>query len=93
VIALGFALRATDGPARVRRAVATLLGVVLAQGLVGYVQYFTGLPEVLVGVHLLGACLVWVAALDVWLSSTELVPRAAPRPAVPPVWETGVRGR
>jgi cytochrome c oxidase assembly protein subunit 15 len=92
VIALGFALRATDGPRRVRRAVATLLGVALAQGAIGYVQYFTGLPEVLVGFHLLGACLVWVATLDVWLSSTESVPRAAPRPPVAPVWESGVRG-
>ncbi len=29
----------------------------------GYVQYFTGLPEVLVGLHVLGACLVWIATL------------------------------
>ena len=36
----------------------TLLAVTLAQGLVGYVQYFTGLPEVLVGVHLLGTGLL-----------------------------------
>ena len=41
-----------------------LLAVTLAQGVVGYVQYFTGLPEVLVGVHLLGtgvltAALTW----------------------------------
>ncbi len=92
VIALGFALRATDGPPRVRRAVTTLLGIALAQGVVGYVQYFTGLPEILVGVHLLGACLVWVATMDVWLSSTERVPRAAPKPTAPPLWETGIRG-
>jgi cytochrome c oxidase assembly protein subunit 15 len=49
-----------------RRAVAgcaALLGVELAQGLVGFVQYFTGVPAVLVGVHMLGACLVWLAAL------------------------------
>ena len=31
-----------------------LLGVTVLQGAVGYVQYFTGLPEVVVGVHLLG---------------------------------------
>ena len=40
-----------------------LLGVSLAQGLIGYVQYFTGVPEVLVGLHVLGACLVWIATL------------------------------
>lgn len=40
-----------------------LLGVSLTQGVVGYVQYFTGLPELLVGIHVLGACLVWIATL------------------------------
>jgi cytochrome c oxidase assembly protein subunit 15 len=69
-VALWFALRATDAPLRSRRAAAILLGVALAQGLIGYVQYFTGLPEILVGAHMLGACLVWVAALHLWLSST-----------------------
>ena len=34
-----------------------LLGVELAQGAVGFVQYATDLPVVLVGVHLLGAAL------------------------------------
>ena len=51
-------LARTDGPARARRAAVVLLGVTLAQGLVGYVQYFTGLPELLVGVHMLGAALL-----------------------------------
>lgn len=92
IIALGFALRATDSPARPQRAVGMLLGIAVAQGLIGYVQYFTGLPEVLVGFHLLGACLVWVATLHVWLASTERVPRAAPKPTAPPLWETGIRG-
>ncbi|MBM7520566.1 COX15/CtaA family protein [Nocardioides nitrophenolicus] len=35
-----------------------LLVVELAQGLLGYVQFFTDLPEVLVGLHMLGAALV-----------------------------------
>ena len=34
----------------------------LSQGLIGYVQYFTGLPEILVAAHLLGATLVWASA-------------------------------
>lgn len=50
-----------DGPARRRAWI--LLGVSLAQGVVGYVQYFTGVPEVLVGLHVLGACLVWIATV------------------------------
>jgi cytochrome c oxidase assembly protein subunit 15 len=40
------------------RVTCTLLAVELAQGLIGFVQYFTGLPVVLVGFHLLGASLV-----------------------------------
>lgn len=39
----------------VRKAWVVLLIVTLAQGLLGYVQYFTGLPELLVGTHLAGA--------------------------------------
>lgn len=35
-----------------------LLGIELAQGVLGYVQYYLGLPELLVGLHMLGAALV-----------------------------------
>ena len=37
-----------------------MLGVALAQGLIGYVQYFTDLPEALVIAHMLGASLLVV---------------------------------
>ena len=47
------------------RATRTLLGVELAQGLIGFVQYFTDLPVVLVGLHLLGAALI--AAVATWV--------------------------
>ena len=43
-------------------AVKLFLLVSLAQGAIGYIQYFTGLPELLVGFHLLGSALVWTAA-------------------------------
>jgi cytochrome c oxidase assembly protein subunit 15 len=46
-----------------QRAARVLLIVELAQGLIGFVQYFTGVPAVLVGFHMFGACLVWLAAL------------------------------
>ena len=36
--------------------------VALAQGAIGYVQYFTGLPELIVGAHVIGAVLVWLFA-------------------------------
>jgi cytochrome c oxidase assembly protein subunit 15 len=36
--------------------------IALAQGAIGYIQYFTGIPEILVAAHLLGATIVWIAA-------------------------------
>jgi cytochrome c oxidase assembly protein subunit 15 len=45
------------------RAAQWLIGIELLQGVVGYTQYFTHLPALLVGVHVFGACLVWIAAL------------------------------
>ena len=56
------ALRATGAPRRAVVAAQWLLGIELAQGLIGFVQYATGLPVVLVGLHLLGAALVTAAA-------------------------------
>ena len=49
---------ATPDAARPLRAGLVLLGVTLAQGLVGYVQLFTGLPIALVNLHMLGAALL-----------------------------------
>lgn len=57
-VGLLFALLAIGHWPRATRAVAVLLGVEVAQGTVGFVQYATDLPVVLVGVHLLGAALV-----------------------------------
>jgi cytochrome c oxidase assembly protein subunit 15 len=56
--ALLVALYATDAPDRVRRAVRDLLIVELAQGVIGFVQYFTKLPIALVLVHMVGAVLI-----------------------------------
>jgi cytochrome c oxidase assembly protein subunit 15 len=77
-IGLAVALQATDVPPVLRRRVRVLLGVVLAQGLVGYAQYATDLPVALVAVHVLGACLVWVAALRLVLGMTTQVAAVAP---------------
>jgi cytochrome c oxidase assembly protein subunit 15 len=57
-IGLLVAVHATGGTAEARRAVLVLLAVEIAQGAIGFVQYATDLPEILVGVHLLGAALV-----------------------------------
>jgi cytochrome c oxidase assembly protein subunit 15 len=77
-IGLLVAVAATGGPRfRVRR-VAVLLGVILAQGTIGFVQYASDLPVVLVGLHIAGAALVWIAALRVTFA---LNPRMAQPPA------------
>jgi cytochrome c oxidase assembly protein subunit 15 len=66
-IALLVALYATDAPGRVRRAARDLLVIQLLQGVIGFVQYFTHLPVVLVLLHMLGAVLVTVfTARLVW---------------------------
>ena len=58
------ALRTTGAPRRSVVAVQWLLGVEVAQGMVGFIQYAADLPVVLVGLHLLGASLV--AATATW---------------------------
>jgi cytochrome c oxidase assembly protein subunit 15 len=66
-VALLVALAATDSPGRVRRAVRDLLIVELLQGVIGYVQYFTHLPALLVVLHMAGAVLITVyTARLVW---------------------------
>jgi len=62
LVAVAYAVRA---PRAVRQAAVVLLGVELAQGVIGYTQYFLHVPAVLVGFHMFGACLVWLAALQV----------------------------
>jgi cytochrome c oxidase assembly protein subunit 15 len=68
----GLALVAT-GVAR--RAAVALLVVSMAQGTVGFVQYFTDLPILLVGIHLLGAALVAAAMTWALLATRERAPR------------------
>jgi cytochrome c oxidase assembly protein subunit 15 len=67
-VALWLALRAAAAPSHAVRAAGTLVLVELAQGVVGFVQYFTNLPVLAVGLHMLGACLVWLSTLAVLAS-------------------------
>ena len=60
-----FALHATGGSAEAIRAARVLLLVEVGQGAIGFVQYFTDLPVVLVGFHMLGAALI--AAVMTWV--------------------------
>jgi cytochrome c oxidase assembly protein subunit 15 len=64
-LALWVALKATGAPAR---AAGVLVAVEAGQAALGWTQYFTDLPVALVAVHMLGACLVLVAAVRCALS-------------------------
>ncbi|MFD5710333.1 heme A synthase [Streptomyces pharetrae] len=75
--ALWFVLKAVDAPKGPLGRTRDLFVILLLQGVVGYVQYFTDLPEVLVGAHMLGSCLVWIGTLRVLLALRER-PDAAP---------------
>ena len=64
--------RSADWP-RHYQASYLLLGALLAQGFIGYVQYFNDVPELLVGMHIVGGISVWWAVLNLHL--TVLPPR------------------
>ena len=51
-----------SGSKILKKRMGIFLIIALGQGSIGYIQYFTGLPEALVAAHLLGATLVWGAA-------------------------------
>ena len=51
-----------------KRAIVFFLGISLGQGAIGYIQYVTGGPEILVAFHLLGAVLFWIAAWRIRLT-------------------------
>ncbi|MEV2217716.1 COX15/CtaA family protein [Streptomyces sp. NPDC050997] len=69
--ALWFVLKAVDAPGNPLHRTRDLFLILLAQGVIGYVQYFTDLPELLVGLHMLGSALVWIAVLRVLLALRE----------------------
>ncbi|MFE2963019.1 heme A synthase [Streptomyces sp. NPDC059340] len=69
--ALWFVLKAVDAPKGPLDRTRDLFLILLGQGVIGYVQYFTDLPEALVGLHMFGACLVWIGVLRVLLSLRE----------------------
>ena len=51
-----------------KKAIKIFAIIALAQGGIGYIQYFTGVPEILVAAHILGATLVWITAWRIRLS-------------------------
>lgn len=70
-VGLWVLLRVVDAPRGPRRRAVELLVVLASQVVVGYAQYFLDTPELLVGIHLLGSTLVWIAVVRVLLSLRE----------------------
>jgi heme a synthase len=60
-VGLLFVCFATGASTAAKQAVAWLLVIEVGQGAIGFVQYFTDLPIVLVGFHMLGAALISAA--------------------------------
>jgi cytochrome c oxidase assembly protein subunit 15 len=79
-VAMWLVLRVADAPTDTRARARDLLIVLLAQGALGYVQYFTHVPELLVATHMLGSCLVWISVLRLALSLRE---RPVAQPGIP----------
>ncbi|GHD27672.1 cytochrome b561 [Streptomyces galbus] len=69
--ALWFVLKAVDAPRAPLARTRELFLVLLCQGVIGYVQYFTELPEALVAAHMLGSSVMWIWVLRVLLSLRE----------------------
>jgi len=79
LVGLGFALHAVTAPPTLLWRYRLLVVAVVAQGVLGGVQYALGVPEALVSLHVLGAALVTVAAAALWAATCR-----RGRPAAPP---------
>jgi cytochrome c oxidase assembly protein subunit 15 len=88
-LGLVVALHAGGVPERVRRSARILILVMVAQAAVGYTQYFTHLPALLVEVHLLGATAIVFGTLQTFLACTYHAPEVV---ATPPVHTTSAAG-
>jgi cytochrome c oxidase assembly protein subunit 15 len=89
VVAILIVLRRTGGPAEAMRRASVLLVAIVAQAGVGYTQYFTGVPALLVGIHIAGAAAVWAATIRFHLALFVRPPAPSPEtidpcPAPPP---------
>jgi heme a synthase len=67
-VALVLGLRLSGAPPRAVRAGWIMLAALGAQGVIGYIQYFTHLPAGLVWVHVTGSVLVWIAVLRLFFA-------------------------
>ena len=52
-----------------------LIAAIIVQSGIGYLQYFTGVPALLVGIHVAGATLIWVMILRLYLAVHQPIPK------------------
>ena len=71
LVGLGFGLAAVHAPAPVRKRLLVLVAVVCAQALIGVVQFFTGVPAVLVAMHVAGAAACTACTAALWASMRQ----------------------
>jgi heme a synthase len=71
LVAFGFAVRITGGDRAVWRAYWWLVAMLLAQGVLGFTQYFLGVPDALVILHVLGSMSVTAAMAGLWVATRE----------------------
>jgi cytochrome c oxidase assembly protein subunit 15 len=67
VLATLWLLRRTQTPAAVFQRLFVVIGLVVVQATIGYIQYFNGIPEVLVGFHIAGAAAIWAGVISFYL--------------------------
>jgi cytochrome c oxidase assembly protein subunit 15 len=81
VLGLLYLLERGGAPLSVRTRGRAMLAAMAAQGIVGYTQYFSHLPALLVGVHVFGATVCWSVmywfADGLWFHAPEAVPLGA----------------
>ena len=75
-VALVIGLRYAGGSRRTMRLGYVVLAGLGAQGVIGYVQYFSHLPAGLVWVHVAGAVTIWIFVLQLFLSTGTSTPRS-----------------
>lgn len=71
LIGLGFGLWAVRAESAVMRRLGVLVALVIAQAGVGTAQYYTGVPAVLVALHVAGAAACTAATAALWASMRE----------------------
>jgi heme a synthase len=71
LVALAFALMSVRAPRPVMLRLGVLLVLVCAQGLVGTVQFYTGVPAALAAIHVAGAAACTAATAALWASMRE----------------------